>query len=102
MKKHNVILSVLAIFACIILCINFYKGNNALTFTSFLNFIQSTPNVGLSYSISDLTISGDWGILDKIREFLNILTTPLSMILYLAVAIINALVYLFYFLKFIL
>lgn len=67
-----------------------FTGSN-LTFTGFLNFLSDCPRVFNNFSLLDFTITGDWGLFDGFRNFLNIFTGLFSIIVFACKSLINVL-----------
>lgn len=51
------------------------------SFESLMNVLTNSPRVVIPTKHIDLTISGDWGLFDFIRDFLNIFTNFFELIL---------------------
>lgn len=104
--RSNSLLMVFAIILCFILAINCIKGlssnisNNTLSFESFLTYLSNAPAVVPNFSVSDFSITGDWGWFDFFRRFLNIFTGIFGVSCFLADYIMRVLNYFFYFIKF--
>ncbi len=100
----RIVFLVLSLIFITILSINLIRsfGSNAssVSFHSFLQYMTTCPQINIS-NIVNLSIGGDWGPFDFLRNFLNSLSAILSFALWVAVQLINCLTYIFYFVRFI-
>lgn len=103
--SFGIVTRVIAIIFCAILLSNIIRNVFSLgsvTFTGFLQYISSVPQINTSLSMSTLYISGEWVILDGFRVFLNTIMQPLNLLVFLAKNLWNCLLYVIYFLRFLL
>lgn len=73
---------------------------NPLTFAGFLEFLSGLNSVDVTFSISQFSISGNWGVLDFLRNFFNVFATFLGVIAWLGVNVYNVAMYLIQFIQF--
>lgn len=71
------------------------------TFRSFLEMLQNAPSIESDFTIDSLTITGDWGVFNFLKTFLNWNLKPIAFVLFLVKNLINVLMFLFYFLSYI-
>ena len=103
MNKADNFLSVVIVIFTILFIVSYVRslvGAGEITFTSFLEFIQSVPEVSFASNFIDLTILGDWGIFDFLRNFLNIFTNLMSVIVYLFGGLVQLLLYVVYIVRY--
>lgn len=86
------ILSILLIFSTIRIAF----GSSSLSFTSFLNYSANTPKINVSY-VEYLNIGGDWGIIDGLRRFLNVIMSIFNIGIWLCKNIGSFLAFVFYY-----
>lgn len=97
--KHNLgsIFGVLGfIFFAILICRVFFKVNgsaNNLNFSSFLNFLSNLNSVEVDLSFPDFGIGGSWGAFDFLRNFINLFSRILGVVVWLGKNIVNLLNY---------
>lgn len=99
----NIIFRAILIIFCSILVSNIIKNvfsGSSVTFTGFLEFIGSVPQISTNLSLNTIYITGDWAILDGLRVFLNYLIMPLNVVIFLSKNLWNCLLYIVYFLRF--
>lgn len=84
----------------VLLVVNLYKsalGMPTITFTSTLEWLSSinmpfeVPN--MQSIIRSLTITKDWGILQGLRDFINILGTALSVLVWLGSNLVYCIIF---------
>lgn len=101
---YRIVFLVLSFTFIIILSINLIRnfGSNvsSVSFQSFLQYMTTCPQINIS-NIVNLSIGGDWGPFDFLRNFLNSICAIISFALWVAVQLINCLSYIFYFVRFI-
>lgn len=103
-KAKNIILftgSFIMILLLFIALIRNAQGWQHLTFSGFLEYLTTSPTIIPSFSITDFAIVSDWGLFNGLKDFLNIFTQLFGIIVWVCSSIINVLLYLFYFLRFI-
>ena len=91
--KASYIIEVLAIIFAIILIANLIRvtsNSGFLTFESFINQCSNFTSIPL-IRMNDLTISANWGLFNFFRDFINLFTAPLTVSIFLATNVINAL-----------
>lgn len=101
--NFSIIFRVIFIIFCAILISNIIKtlfSGNTVSFTSFLNYITSVPQISTNFSMDTIYISTDWGALDFIRIFLNTVMMPLNLLVFISKNLWNCLLYIIYFVKF--
>lgn len=88
----------------LVMCvIRFTFTGTTITFTGFLEFLQSCPSINMPNSvINTLAFSNSWGIFDFLRTFFNTLGIIFGTSLWLLTNLINGLMFIFYFIGFIL
>lgn len=82
----------------------FFSGSDespVFTFSSLLTVLQNSPTLPFSLSIDMLTISGDWGAFNFLKQFINWNLQPLSFFIFIIGNLINILSFLTYFLFYI-
>ena len=100
----HVLFLVLSTFVLILLVVNFFRSANNSTninISSFLNFISNSNIPHIEFSINSFQIAGEWVILDGLRQFINILGSVFGSAVYMAVSVVNIIIYCVYFLAFI-
>lgn len=103
MSKADNFLSVVIVIFTILFIVSYVRslvGAGEITFTSFLEFIQTVPEVSFATNFIDLTILGDWGVFDFLRNFLNIFTNLISVIVYLFGGLVQLLLYVVYIVRY--
>ena len=103
LPNFSIVVRIMFIILCAILVTNIIKNlfsGNTVTFTSFLNYITSVPQISANFSMDTIYISGDWAILDGLRVFLNTIMQPLNLLLFLVKNLWNCLLYIVYFVRF--
>lgn len=84
----------------VLLVVNLYKtalGMPTITFTSTLEWLSTinmpfeVPN--MQSIIRSLTITADWGILQGLRDFINILGTALSVLVWLGSNLVYCIIF---------
>lgn len=101
--KADNFLSIVIVIFTILFIVSYVRsltGASEITFTSFLEFIQTVPEISFANSFIDLTILGDWGIFDFLRNFLNVFTNIFSVLIYLFGGLVQLLTYLVYLLRY--
>lgn len=103
MSKADNFLSVVIVIFTILFIVSYVRslvGAGEITFTSFLEFIQSVPEVSFASNFIDMTILGDWGVFEFLRQFLNIFTNLISVIVYLFGGLVQLLLYVVYIVRY--
>ena len=103
MKSKSAILNLLLLLFALLLIFSMVRmlnNGSPLTLTSFLDYIHSAPQVVANGGFVDLSIVGDWGIFNFLRDFLNIFTGLLSCLLYLGGMLVQTITYLVWFVKY--
>lgn len=101
-KGANIILSVLVILFCGVLIFSIIKivfGGQMFTLGGFLDFVSHSPQLNVTF-VEYFSIGGDWGIVDGLRKFLNIIMSVLNYGVWFGRQAINTIIYCFYFLRF--
>lgn len=101
-KGANIILSVLIILFCGVLICSIIKivfGGQMFTLGGFLDYISNSPTMNVAF-VDYFSIGGDWGIVDGLRKFLNMIMSILNYGVWLGKHALNGLSYCFYFLRF--
>lgn len=75
--------------------------SSVFTFSSLLTVLQNAPSLPFNLTVDALTISGDWGAFNFLKQFLNWNLKPLSFVIFLVGNLINILTFLSYFLYYI-
>ena len=95
-KKNNfgIIGKIIGIVGALILFIIYIRSllgiELTINFNDFLQFLIRLSNIQLNIPfLQILEISGDWGIIDGLRIFINSLSAILSILLYIAEMLIN-------------
>ena len=87
--------TILTLFLCLLFFVAFFRsinGSEPLTFTGLLETLSNSPKIALT-SFIDFSISGDWGFFDFFRDFINVLGSVLSVIVWLFSQLIQCLQY---------
>ena len=103
-KAKNIILftgSCIMILLLFIALIRNAQGWQHLSFSSFLDYLTTSPTIIPSFSVTDFAIVSDWGIFNFFRDFFNIFTQTFGVLIWICSSIFNVLLYLFYFVRFI-
>lgn len=96
------IFNIIFLTILIVCVIRFTFTGTTITFTGFLDFLQSCPSIDMPSSVIDnLTIPNSWGMFDFIRTFINSLGTITGTILWLLTNLLNGLMFIFYFIGFV-
>lgn len=78
------------------------SGNEIISFQTLLEYLGNAPVVNMPFKFfNDLTIVGDWGLFNFLKDFFNLTTGVVSILVFLATGLINAIIYLTYFIRFI-
>lgn len=94
-EKASYIIEILAIIIAIILIANLIRSitnTGFLTFESFINQCSNFSSIPF-VSFNDLTITADWALFNFFRDFLNLFTAPLTILIFIATNLINALLF---------
>lgn len=75
-------------------------SDTTLTFTGFLDWLSGLNSVEVPYSFTEITIGGDWGPFDVIRNFLQMFLSVMSVVVWLFANLVNVCLYLVSFLQF--
>ena len=73
--------------------------NQGITFTGFLNYLSSSPSLDF-VSMSDFSIAGDWGLVDFLRIFLNVISVLFTIVVWFCQIVINLFEWLFWLIRF--
>lgn len=76
-------------------------GLSDISFGGFLNYISNTPSFIPRLNITKFGIVGDWGLFEGLKNFFNIFAKMFGIIIYLGESLLNMLLTLFYFLRYI-
>lgn len=78
-----------------------FNTGRTITFTSLLQSLADAPVIDNSWisSFSDLTIRGDWGIFDFLKNFLNSFVGVISFLLYLVNGLVQLITYFGYIMR---
>lgn len=98
-SKLGVIGIIFTIFFIVVLCrliFNSYTGD--FTFTGLLQTLVNIPDNSNSFNLllGNMVITGDWGLFNFFKDFLNLLLDPFRLIVWLSKNIDSALNYLYY------
>lgn len=102
-NKADNFLSIVIVIFTILFVVSYVRsllGASDITFASFLEFIQSVPEVSFASTFIDLTIVGDWGIFEFLRNFLNIFTNIFSVLIFLFGGLVQILLYAVYIVRY--
>lgn len=97
------VFSIIVLFFLFILAVNLFRKINSgssVSFSAFLEFLGSLDSFTVNFSISDFTIGGNWGIIDGLRNFINVFAYFLGVTLWMFLNLYNCLVYIFRFIQF--
>jgi len=70
-----------------------------LTFKSFIEYLSNAPSFDISWSMVDLTIYGDWGLFNFLKDIFNWFTDIWEVCITLFGMIIETIEFIFYFAK---
>lgn len=95
------VLKIVFLFLLLGMLFRLLKGETILpTFTSFLETLESVPNLSNSWlSNVDLSITADWDKFNFLRDFLNLFIEPIEIVFTMINGIGQVLIYVFYFIK---
>ena len=90
----SIFISVMSTIMFLLLIITLFRtligrGDKILTFEGLLNFLNNFPSFDIE-NLPNLTINGDWGIFNFFRNFLNIYTGALNLLIFLCANLYNA------------
>lgn len=98
-------LSVFKVLVCILILVSLWRllgGVSPVSFGSFLEYMSNAPVISMPFKFfNDLTIVSDWGLFNFIRDFINLNTGVIGVLVFLATGAINAIQYITYFIRFI-
>lgn len=66
------------------------------SFKSLIDRLADMPDVSISFTNIDLTINGDWGVVDFLRDFLNYFTSCFEVILTLTGFVVQGFIVIFF------
>ena len=90
----NVLTFILAFLIIVALARTLTGVQGMPTFGSFISMLQNMPNIELSItSFEFLQITGDWGILDGLRVFLNSLSSILSFGIWMVLGLVQVVIF---------
>lgn len=95
--------TILTFLLCLLFVVAFFRsinGSEPLTFTGLLETLSNSPKIALT-SFFDFSISGDWGFFDFFRDFINILGSVLSVVVWLFSQLIQCIQYFVYIINFV-
>lgn len=101
-KKSSILNIVLCIFL-IIFIISVARslfGGQSLSFSGFLNSLDSVPSIKINWTMIDGSIGGSWGIFDFFRTFLNSVIVVVNVLVYMLSLLLNLLIFLAWSVKF--
>ena len=96
-------LTILSLLLCLLFIIAFFRsvnGSEPLTFTGLLETLSNSPKIALT-NFLDFSINGDWGFFDFFRDFINLLSSILSVIVWLFSQLIQCIQYFVYIINFV-
>lgn len=95
---------ILGLIFCIILFVRLFwsvrSNSSSLTFTGLLDWFSNLNSLDISINVSNYEISGDWGIFNGFKNFLNIFAKAFGVIVWLFANLLNLLLYCISFLQF--
>ena len=94
------VLSIVLSLLIVVALMRSLLGFQPIYFSSFLESLSQSPTVDITLSMTDLTIVGDWGLFDFLRNFINLFTGVISLLSFFATGLINLVLYLLYFSRF--
>lgn len=77
------------------------NGSSNLSFAGLLDWFSNLNSVEVNVDVGNFFIGGDWGIFDGLRNFFNIFAQAFGVIVWLFSNILNLLLYLVSFVRFI-
>ena len=75
-------------------------GESSMSLSGFLTYIQDCPQIAID-GLRDFSISGNWGVVDGLRLFLNNIVSFFTFGVWFCGQLVNCLIYLLYFVRFI-
>ena len=91
MKKTSSIpfVNILLIFVCILLIVNFFRATTEVGSISFYSLLQTfgaanETLIPFTSRLLNITIGGDWGLLNGLRDFFNIFGSIFSVAIFLS------------------
>lgn len=105
-KTGNLITAIMLIIISILLGIALFRFafrgvNNDISFSSFLNWLGNVNSMPINVSITQFNIGGDWGVFEFLRNLLNIFTSLFGVIVYMSANLLNVLIFVSQFIRFI-
>lgn len=98
------ILSVLGIVLVTLLILNlvrFFRSAPNVSFAAFLDYLSTVQSFDFSGFIQKFTIGGSWGVVDGLRQFLNVFASLLGFLVYIAGSLFNLLTFVLGFVRFV-
>lgn len=71
-----------------------------ISFKSLVEWLAEVPDVSSSFVLTDVSIGGDWGLLDILRNWLNFFISSFSVVVTLCGFIVQALILIVHFARF--
>lgn len=101
-SKSEVVSNVFVILFAILFIISLFRvmyNNELLTFTGLLETLSDAPTITLPAAL-DYTITADWGFFNFFRQFLNMFTSLFSVLVFVAAAIVQVVIYIYWILNY--
>lgn len=97
--------AVVSVILALLLIANFIRSTSNssefLSFRSFLEWLGTVDSMSINMNDFVFTISGDWGILDFLRQFFNVLAIAVGVVVWLCRNLVNTLYFIAQFFTFI-
>lgn len=71
-----------------------------ISFKSLIDWLSQVPDISSSFVLSDVSIGGDWGLFDVLRNWLNFFIGSFSVVVTLCGFILQALILIIHFARF--
>lgn len=101
---YKIILKILFFISIAIVIVNLFRrviGGTGL-FMGFENFFEQLSNVDslqINFGVESFIINADWGILNGLKNFINVFAYILGVLVWLGVNLINLLLFLMQFVR---
>lgn len=97
--SSNIFTLILFVLIIVFLARLFTGSTEFPTFYNLLNVLSETPQIEFDMSsLVNLTIGGDWGVIDGLRVFINLIMSVINFLVYCIGGLVQVLVFVTYFL----
>lgn len=77
-------------------------GKSPISFTGLLEYLSSINRPFVNFAISDYTITADWGLINGLRDIINVIMSVVGVAVFIGKSLVNSFAYLFQILGFLL